>query len=420
MAGWSRSAIAALTVAALALVAAGVATIRADGPVTEPMAGATTAGDGAATPDAADPSVAEGTAGSSLIVWAHGGIPTQMLPVVASLPDVDAAALMRADTLGLTSSRDASGAPVDAPGNGFRIPVEVAAVDPVEYAATMAPGVDRDLVASLAPRTVLLSQTSARLRRLDVGASLDLARLPGLRVAGIVADGAVGRAEIVLPMVDADAAGIELEGTIFLRHHAAPGPPTQALSDAVTALVPAGITARVVDVGSGFEGRRAPLVLSLAQVKERFGEPAYRPRDGVRDVDVNGAFISASIVSTTVPILGTVRCHRDIIDDLRGALNDIVAAGLAGTIDPSRYAGCFTARRIDTTGSSLSHHTWGIALDINVDLSLPGLGPPPDPEVIAAFERHGFRWGGDFLMPDNHHFEWVGDLAGAGAGAAEG
>lgn len=27
---------------------------------------------------------------------------------------------------------------------------------------------------------------------------------------------------------------------------------------------------------------------------------------------------------------------------------------------------------------------------------------------LAAFEEHGFRWGGDFLTPDNHHLEWVG------------
>lgn len=28
--------------------------------------------------------------------------------------------------------------------------------------------------------------------------------------------------------------------------------------------------------------------------------------------------------------------------------------------------------------------------------------------MIEIFGRHGFRWGGDFTTPDNHHWEWVG------------
>ena len=57
-------------------------------------------------------------------------------------------------------------------------------------------------------------------------------------------------------------------------------------------------------------------------------------------------------------------------------------------------------RRLDAAG-----------IDINVDFSQPGLGPIPSEGVIAAFERHGFRWGGDYPIPDNHHFELVGGTA---------
>jgi hypothetical protein len=27
-------------------------------------------------------------------------------------------------------------------------------------------------------------------------------------------------------------------------------------------------------------------------------------------------------------------------------------------------------------------------------------------EVVRIFERWGFNWGGDFLIPDGHHFEY--------------
>ena len=116
-------------------------------------------------------------------------------------------------------------------------------------------------------------------------------------------------------------------------------------------------------------------------------------------------------MTAEVPVLGTVRCHRDIVAPLRAAIDDVVAAGRRSELDPSRYGGCFSPRRISQGSSALSHHAWGIAIDVNVDLSLPGLGPPPSPATIESFERQGFRWGGDFLVPDNHHFEWVGASA---------
>ncbi|MGI8575156.1 MAG: M15 family metallopeptidase [Egibacteraceae bacterium] len=110
-----------------------------------------------------------------------------------------------------------------------------------------------------------------------------------------------------------------------------------------------------------------------------------------------------------MPLLGTVRCHRDILPDMRAALRQVAEAGLSDEIDPGRYAGCFYPRRISTAAAQLSRHSWGIALDINVDLSLEAGGERPHPEIIAAFARHGFRWGGDFIVPDNHHFEWIGE-----------
>src|SRR5690606_7173663 len=84
-----------------------------------------------------------------------------------------------------------------------------------------------------------------------------------------------------------------------------------------------------------------------------------------------------------------------------------------------RYGGCFAARTIDPDGDRLSRHAWGVAIDINVDMSRPDLGPIPPPSVRDIFAAHGFRWGGDFRTPDNHHFEWVGQSATDRADPAE-
>lgn len=51
------------------------------------------------------------------------------------------------------------------------------------------------------------------------------------------------------------------------------------------------------------------------------------------------AWVSANIRTETVPILGRVTCHRVMLPQLRGALQEIVDAGLAGSVDAGDTAG---------------------------------------------------------------------------------
>jgi hypothetical protein len=366
------------------------------------------------TPSADAPTSEPAFVAGTIVMWGRDAVHAATVAEVTALDGVLAATFTRSDTVGLVGVRDADGGAVTALEEGWQIPVEVAAIDPADHVTTM-DGADADgiaLIASLEAGQALLSDASAQLRGIGVGGEVDLAGLSGLVVVGVVPDGVVGRAEIVIHRDDADAAGLEPDGSILVRHDRSPGRATDDLLAAIDDLFPADARVRVFDADADTEPRRAPLILSLPQVKARFGEFAYLPVGGQREVTPDPAFVDRNIVDADVPVLGTVRCHRLIIDDLRGAMQEIVDSGFADDIDPSAYAGCFYPRRISTDGASLSRHSWGIALDINVDLSLPGLGPPPRIEVIEIFGRHGFRWGGDFLAPDNHHFEWVGDAAG--------
>jgi hypothetical protein len=353
----------------------------------------------------------EPAVGGAFAMWARGGLTAEVAERAAKLPEVESAAFVRSDTAGLLGSRDADGRVVDDLADGFRIPVSVVAVEPAAYAGNLTSPEARDMVAALRPGEVLLSDVAAELRDVGVGGELDLDGRAGLRVAGVLPAGSFSRTEVIAHLDDADAIGLRAGGSIVGRHVVDATTDGEALAAALEALAPEDAPARVVGLGADADRRSVPLVLSLVETKERFGEFAYRPRDGVREIDIDPAFVDEHIVSESVPLLGTVQCHTGIMDDLRAALDEIVDAGLSDWVDPARYGGCFYPRRISPDRDRLSSHSWGISIDINVDLSLPGLGPVPPDEVIEIFGRHGFRWGGDFLQPDNHHYEWLGDAA---------
>ena len=123
-------------------------------------------------------------------------------------------------------------------------------------------------------------------------------------------------------------------------------------------------------------------------------------------IDPDPAWVASNIATGTVPILGTVRCHRIMIPQLGGALGEIADRGLADEIRVGEYAGCYVPRFIDRDPRrGLSMHAFGLAVDLNT--STNGLGTRGDmhPEVVAIFEKWGFAWGGWWSRPDPMHFE---------------
>ena len=118
------------------------------------------------------------------------------------------------------------------------------------------------------------------------------------------------------------------------------------------------------------------------------------------------AWVSEYIRTETVPILGSVTCHRLMLPQLRAALQQVVASGLASQIHAGEYGGCYVPRFIGSDPSNpVSLHTWGIALDLNVPGNLRGTTGEIDRRVVAIFKAWGFAWGGDWDYTDPMHFE---------------
>ncbi len=116
------------------------------------------------------------------------------------------------------------------------------------------------------------------------------------------------------------------------------------------------------------------------------------------------SWVRTHISSEVVPILGSVTCNNLIFPQLRAALLEIVERGLADEIYPEQYAGCYYPRFIAGT-TTLSNHSFGLALDLNVPGNLRGTVGEIDRTVVSIFKKWGFGWGGDWRYTDPMHFE---------------
>ena len=142
---------------------------------------------------------------------------------------------------------------------------------------------------------------------------------------------------------------------------------------------------------------------STGSVGDAVGTFNYTVLGGGR-IAPDPAWVAAHIATETVPILGCVTCNKLLFPQLRAALREIEREGLADEIHPDEYAGCYNARFIAGT-TTLSNHSFGLALDLNVPGNQRGTVGEMDRTVVSIFQKWGFTWGGDWRYTDPMHFE---------------
>jgi hypothetical protein len=106
--------------------------------------------------------------------------------------------------------------------------------------------------------------------------------------------------------------------------------------------------------------------------------------------------------SRTVTVMTCHKLMASIFTDVFGRLQ---TAGLQGKI--TSFGGCFSFRP-QRTGTKLSAHSWGIAIDLNPETNAQGTPGNMDPAVIQIFHDTGFEWGGDWQgrVRDPMHFQF--------------
>ena len=345
-----------------------------------------------------------------------GGMPDDIVALLAGIPGVEQASLVETAALRLVESVNAEGEIADDPADGFVIPLDGARFEAAEAARLFSPEL-ADALAAVPPGSVVLSEASAALRRLGPGGTITFEDGTTVEVSVVLPTEIVGSSEIVFvgdqPL---PASSGEMRQVAVVAYDG----PVRELEAALAPLLTDGpfrlFGGNETDGpgsainGAGAEGAGPPrvrAVLPQLTVKQEFGEFAYRPSSGGAIV-IDPAWLEANIVTVEIPLLGSTRCHRHYAEILIEVMQGLVDDGLEDIIDPGAFRGCWNPRFIGGT-NRLSRHAWGIAADINFLNPLDGEpGSPIHPELLARMEAAGVTSGHRWTSPDPGHFEYVG------------
>jgi len=98
-----------------------------------------------------------------------------------------------------------------------------------------------------------------------------------------------------------------------------------------------------------------------------------------------------------------IYCNKDMITPLTHAFENIIKRGLVGEL--KTWDGCFNIRKKAGKSTTLSLHSWGVAIDINAAWNGYGRKPTMSEDLVACFTNAGFDWGGLWTIPDGMHFQ---------------
>jgi len=338
---------------------------------------------------------------TTFLAWTHGGLPEGFEGSVERLDDVKRLVVVANDNTWLTGSLSAQGQVVDDLPKPYAIPLDVSAARP-EALAPFLPPVDRGVVVDLEAGEGVLGASSAKLRGLGPGGVLFFGRR-AIEIAAVLPDELVGAAELLVSRETGRRIGVTRDRYALIETRR---PATSRRLEETLAPALADAPARVRAPGETPFLRHGDAVLPPVLIKLLFGEFAARPMPGRPGfLEIDPAWVRTHIATRRLPLLGTVTCNRALIPQIRGAMLQLRELGLASTV--RSFSGCYSARFVNRVPTAtLSHHSWGIAFDVNVPQNPFGATPHQDPGLVEVLEDWGFIWGGTFLVPDGMHFEY--------------
>lgn len=333
----------------------------------------------------------EGSAASAsadVLVVSDSSLDPSVLRRLRQLPGVSASTAMGTGTTAVAGQR-----------------LTVAAVRPSDYRSFTPPRTaDSDRLWERVGRgEAMVAHDVARRRELPLGGTVTVASGDSrtrLRIGAFAAT-VPQRVDVVVNRPAGRRLGVQPDTAVVLSTGSSdPSRVARAAREAT----PRGVSVKVLSGGSTRPAERRAY-LSGGEAAEAFGSFRYRYHpDGTIEPDPE--WIAANIRTEKVPILGKITCHRLMFPQLKGALREIARRGLADTINPDQYGGCYVPRFIgNDPDNGISLHTWGIAVDLNVAGNQRGAEGQIDRRTVRILKNWGFAWGGDWKWTDPMHFE---------------
>lgn len=134
-------------------------------------------------------------------------------------------------------------------------------------------------------------------------------------------------------------------------------------------------------------------MVTSAQALKKYGDPTKESNMILWDVPTE---LEIGLIPKRI------YCNKDMVAPLGQAFKNLIATKHVKEI--KTWDGCFNIRKKRAL-SSMSLHSWGIAVDINAFENQLNQIPKLTPGFVKCFTDAGFDWGGTWTRKDGMHFQ---------------
>ena len=134
-------------------------------------------------------------------------------------------------------------------------------------------------------------------------------------------------------------------------------------------------------------------MVTSQQCFNKYGDPELERSMTVWDVPTN---LEIGVIPKRI------YCNRDMVAPLSQAFQNLISTGKVAEL--KTWDGCFNKRKKRGL-SSMSLHSWGIAVDVNAAWNQLHMTPTLSAEFVKCFTDAGFDWGGTWTRKDGMHFQ---------------
>lgn len=135
-------------------------------------------------------------------------------------------------------------------------------------------------------------------------------------------------------------------------------------------------------------------MVTSAQAQKKYGNPA----------DTNPCMVLWDVpVELEIGLIPKrIYCNKDLVHPLSNAFRRLIDTGHVKEL--KTWDGCFNIRKKRGL-TSMSLHSWGIAVDLNAFENGLGVQPKLSAGFVKCFTDSGFDWGGTWTRKDGMHFQ---------------